>query len=83
MTPWQWWAGLCVDVDDEGIYPHGEFPTRDAAIAAINREYPAGLPFYVIEARSSGDMRYEGAEIVPFLRTRGKEKLTTGPRLAA
>lgn len=76
MTPWQWWAGEVGDVDADGVYAIGEFPTREAAIAAVHREYPAGTDFYVIEARSSEAMEHEQADMIPFLRTRNRELLT-------
>jgi hypothetical protein len=47
-------------------------------VSAALREYPVGAFFYVIEARSSTSKRYEGAEIVPFLRSRNKELLMVG-----
>jgi hypothetical protein len=76
MTPWQWWAGEAENVDAEGQYDV-DFDTREAAIAWANREYPADTAFYMIEARSSTDVRHEGADIVPFLRVRNKELLRT------
>lgn len=82
MTPWCWWAGEADIVDGEGQYDV-DHDTREAAIAWANREYPAGTAFYVIEARSSTDRRHEESELVPFLRHRNKERLTTGPRLVA
>lgn len=77
MTPWRWWWL------EEGDEPQGgwqgDCDTREDAIANAQRELPRGARFYVMEARSSEDMRYEGSECVPFLRTRGKELLTNGP----
>lgn len=82
MTPWQWWAGTVEDVDSDGSWDLGEFDSREEAIDHASRGYPAGTPFYVIEARSSTSMQYEGADIVPFLRARNKERLVTGVRTA-
>ena len=78
MTPWQWWAGAVDEVDSCGEWQLGEFDSRDAAVAAATREYEPGTAFYVVEARSSTNMRYEGADIVPFVRQRHKERLVTG-----
>lgn len=78
MTPWQWhWMeeGGC-DYGDWG----GEHDTRDQAVRDACRELPAGTRFHVIEARSSTAEKYEGADCVPFLRTRNKELLVNGPR---
>lgn len=79
MTPWQWWAA---DEDDAccGEWNMGEFSSRAEAIAGANRELPPGTPFRIIEARSSESLQYEGADIVPFLRSRNQERLVTGPR---
>lgn len=76
MTPWQWWAGEVGDVDAEGVYALGEFATRDEAVTAAQREYPAGTDFYMIEARSSEALEHEGADMIPFLRTRNREVMT-------
>jgi hypothetical protein len=77
VTPWQWWAAAVDEVDSCGEWQLGEFASRDAAVAAANREYPPGTAFYVVEARSSTNMKYEGADIVPFVRQRHKEQLVT------
>jgi hypothetical protein len=83
MTPWSWFYGEADVVDSEGQYDLGDFETKEAAIAAANRDLPPATPFYVIEARSSTDVRFEGADFVPFLRTRNKKRLTTGLRVVA
>lgn len=84
MTPWQWWAAS-VPGHDEGEWELGEFDSRDEAIAAANKEFGIGEPFYVIEARSSTAAKYGSGnfEIVPFVRTRNKERLIAGPRAVA
>jgi hypothetical protein len=76
MTPWRWWIGEADIVDSESQYD-ADCDTREAAIAWANREYPAGTPFYIIEARSSEDRRHEESDLVPFLRSRNKERLVT------
>lgn len=80
MTPWKWWA---VEAEDEscGEWNIGERDTREQIIAQANCELPPATPFFIMEARSSTDRRYEGADIVPFLRTRNKERLVTGAPL--
>lgn len=77
MTFWQWWWIETGECEDGGWM--GEFDTRDAAIAAAQRELPVGVQFDVMEARSSTSQQYEGADCVPFLRTRNRETLTNGP----
>lgn len=83
MTPWQWWAAPYDHVEYEGVWSLGPFATREEAIVAGMRETPLGEDFYVIEARSSAAMKYEDAEIVPFLRSRNRELLTNGPSATA
>ena len=60
MSPWGWWAEIAYASENIGFceeYHIGECPTREAVIA---------------EARQSTDVRHEGADIVPFLRSRNK-----------
>ncbi|MGE0178963.1 MAG: hypothetical protein AB7O91_03980 [Sphingomonas sp.] len=76
MTPWGW---FWLEEGEPNDCWAGEHDTRDHAIAEAQRELPAGAAFFVIEARSSEDMKYEGADCVPFLRTRNKERLVNGP----
>lgn len=77
MTPWAWWAGH----PGENTYDIAvEEPTREAVILAACRELGPGDTFRIVEARSSEAMKYEGAECVPFLRTRNEETITVGPR---
>lgn len=78
MTFWQWWWLESGESEDGGW--QGEFTTREAAVAAAVRELPVGTSFDVIEARSSTSVNHEGADCVPFLRTRNRETLTVGPR---
>lgn len=75
MTPWRWWAG---ELDDDCYGLAGDEPTREAVVQRACRELKPGDQFRIIEARSSTDARYEGADFVPFLRTRNKEVITVG-----
>jgi hypothetical protein len=82
MTPWQWWAETDFgDGDGFGQYNVGPEPSREAIIAAALRESVPGELFIIVEARESEDMRYEGEDFIPFLRTRNKEMLVNGPHL--
>jgi hypothetical protein len=76
MTRWEWWAGD-IDEDDYGL--EGACPTREDVIRRVSRYMKPGDQFRIIEARSSTDRRYEGSDLVPFLRTRNKEIITVGP----
>lgn len=86
MTDWEWFAGDYGSVENEGVYPAGPFPTKTEAIAELQsigiEPIDGKQMIYVIEARSSTAMRYEGEEVVPFLRTRNKELIELGPRAA-
>lgn len=75
MTPWQWW--WLEEGDDEHGGWRGEHCTREQAIADANDALPSGIKFWVVEARSSTSEEHEGAECVPFLRTRNKKALIT------
>lgn len=79
MTPWQWFW-LPADGDEYGGWD-GEHGSKEQAILRAQRELRSGDVFFVIEARSSTAMEHEGAECVPFLRTRNKERLIVGPTL--
>lgn len=76
MTPWRWWwleeAG-----DNDGGWC-GDCSTREEAITDAQRNISFGEKFEVMEARSSTSMEYEGADCVPFLRTRNRETLFHG-----
>ena len=75
MTPWRWWAGH----PGEHTYDlAGDCATREDAIREAVRELSPGERFQIIEARSSEDVRHEGSDCVPFLRTRNHEVLTAG-----
>jgi hypothetical protein len=76
MTPWAWW--WLAEGDDEHGGWAGCHDSRDEAVADAQRHLPAGTRFRVMEARSSDAMKYEGADCVPFLRTRNEEWLTAG-----
>lgn len=75
MTPWSWWAGE-IDADS---YALAEAATREAVIQQASSGMKPGDQFCIIKARSSEDRRYEGADMVPFLRTRNHEIITVGP----
>lgn len=78
MTPWRWWAGAlgepCYDLASD-------CPTREEAIQEALRNVAVGDQFRIVEARSSEAAKYEGSDLVPFLRTRNHEVLTAGPTL--
>jgi len=78
MTPWRWWAGAlgepCYDLASDCA-------TREAAIQEALRNVAVGEQFRIVEARSSEAAKYEGPDLVPFLRTRNHEILTAGPSL--
>lgn len=80
MTPWSWWAG---ELDADNTYDlAAEEKTREAALQVASRQLKRGERFQIIEARSSTDAKYEGADFVPFLRTRNHEIITVGPVVA-
>lgn len=79
MTPWFWWAG---ELDAEAYDLAAEEKTREAAIQVASRQLKPGEQFQIIEARSSTDAKYEGADFVPFLRTRNYEIIAVGPVVA-
>lgn len=80
MTPWAWWAG---SPGEETYDIACEVPTREEAIREALRSLGPGDKFQIIEARMSEDKRYEGADFVPFVRTRNHEIMTVGPHAAA
>lgn len=72
MTPWTWHAGHL----DDDIYDLAEEPTRERVIEVASLYLAVGDQFRIIEARSSTNAKYEGADFVPFLRTRNAEIIT-------
>ena len=76
MTPWSWWAG---EIGADSYALVGDEKTRAAVIRAASRLLRPGDQFQIIEARLSEDQRYEGDDLVPFLRTRNHEIITVGP----
>lgn len=76
MTPWTWFAG---NLDDD-VYDLAEEDTREkvieAALDASTGWLKPGDQFRIVEARSSTAKKYEGADFVPFLRTRNSEIVT-------
>lgn len=78
MTRWEWWVGY----DEKGPPENYEIASclsRAGAIHAGLRATKLGEKFWIVEARSSEDQRYEGADFVPFKRTRNLECHTNGP----
>lgn len=75
MTPWAWWAG---EIDDD-VYALAEGNSREEVIRVASQGMKRGDRFRIVEARSSTDARYEGADFVPFLRIRNFEVVTVGP----
>ncbi|KAB2680526.1 hypothetical protein [Brucella tritici] len=78
MTPWTWYAGHL----DDDVYDLAEATTREKVIEAALEEVTGWLNpgdrFRIIEARSSDAKKYEGADFVPFLRTRNAEIIEIG-----
>lgn len=78
-TDWSWWAGI---VGDESYALAAECKTRDEAIREALRNAPDDCEIEIIEARQSTDMRHEGADIIPFVRTRNHQVIgRPGPHL--
>ncbi|MCW1985366.1 UNVERIFIED_ORG: hypothetical protein M2348_001098 [Sphingomonas sp. R1F5B] len=76
LAAWKWYA--CPEGEtDQFAY---ESDTREAAIAAIAQEFPAGTVVEIVEARMSSDRRYEGQDFVPFIAMRNDEYITLGVR---
>ncbi len=73
MTPWAWWAG---HIGED--YDIAEAASREDVIAAARREISPGETFQIIEARSSADRRFDGADVIPFVRTRNHEIIAPG-----
>ena len=69
---WRWYAAPADDADEFSC----EQPTREATLAEAVREFGPGTPIVVIQAVMSEDRRYEGHDMVPFIRTRNREELT-------
>lgn len=68
-----WWAETLFGGEEPcGEYNVGECETLEEVIAEALRETGHGDRFVVIEARQSTDMRHEGADIIPFVRTRNR-----------
>lgn len=76
MTPWRWWAG---HPGESNFDVACECSSREEAIREACRNLGPGDQFVIVEARQSEAAKYEGAECIPFLRTRNRELLTVGP----
>jgi hypothetical protein len=73
MTNWEWWAGeIGAETYDLAC---GE-KTRDAAFKTASDLLDPGTEFQIVEARTSTAAKYEGADFVPFVRTRNYERAT-------
>lgn len=77
MSRWAWWAGAIGEVSYDIV---AESPTRDACIREACRKLVPGDTFRIVEAQLSQAEKYEGADFVPFIRQRGHEIVTVGPR---
>lgn len=70
MTRWEWWAGIV----GEPIYDvAGGCSSREEVIAEALRNVSADEDIQIIEAVSSTAAKYDGADHVPFVRTRNHE----------
>ena len=71
MTPWAWYWK---EADDESY--GDECESREAVIAAAEKELSPGDVFEIVEARMSEDRKHEESDFIPFLRSRNHETLT-------
>jgi len=76
MVKRSWWAGV---IGEQSYDLAVEEPTREDAIREALKLVEPGERFQIIEAALSSDMRYEGADFVPFAHARNHEILTAGP----
>lgn len=74
---WYWWAGYNGEVDGEGLYALGDFPSREEAIAAGQANMPdidGNMSFHIIEAQfGAAEVDEDGVlldDFVPFSNTR-------------
>jgi hypothetical protein len=74
LTEWMWWVGSLESVEDDAVYEIDQC-SREEAIAAGQRETPAGDSFCIVEARL-WDRADKGAEDVErFARERNRETI--------
>lgn len=71
MTPWHWYWKFS---DDESYGE--ECASREAVIAAAEKEVRPGDTFEIIEARMSEARQHEESDYIPFLRSRNHETIT-------
>jgi len=71
VSPWHWYWK---HADDEAYGE--ECSTREAIIAAAEREVRPGDTFEIIEAVMSQARKHEGSDFIPFLRSRNHETIT-------
>jgi len=79
-SAWEWWAGI---VGDDCYELAGGCSTRERAITEALRNAGDEDVIQIVEAQSSSAMKYEGADFVPFVRTRNQEVLGRGAALRA
>lgn len=77
-SEWEWWVG----VPGAEAYDLGLAMTRSEAVRIGLRETLPGDEFEIVEAQTSTARRYEGADFVPFIRSRNYERLKNGPHLS-
>ena len=70
MVNRKWWAG---EIGEETYDLACEEPTREAAVYTASQLLAPGAKFQIIEAALSEDVRYEGADLVPFVHARNHE----------
>ncbi|WP_298165345.1 hypothetical protein [Novosphingobium sp.] len=78
-APWKWYACIEGEADECGY----ESDSKEAAIAAIARDFEPGTVIEVLEARFSTAKKYEGHDYVPFIAVRNRETITLGLREVA
>lgn len=77
-TNWAWWAGV---VGEDNYDLACEISTREDAIREGLSNTVDGEIVQIIEAQQSTAAKYEGADHVPFTRTRNHEVIgPKGPR---
>lgn len=69
-SKFSWWAGV---VGEDSYDLAADCPSREAAIHEALRNADDDEVIQIVEARSSTDRRYEGADFVPFTHTRNHE----------
>jgi hypothetical protein len=78
MSPWAWYWK---HAEDE-VYGE-ECASREAVIAAAEKELVPGEPFEIVEARMSEARQHWESDYIPFLRIRNHESITVGQTTTA